>query len=68
MVARTINIHIEELPEGFYLVTSDEVQGLVAQGKTVAEALEIARDLAKKLIEAQSSLPHPKVADEFSFF
>lgn len=48
-----INLHIERLPEGVYLATSDSVQGLVAQGRTVAETLEIARDVAKKLIEAQ---------------
>ncbi len=52
---RTINIHIEKLPEGFYLATSDEVQGLVAQGRTVAETIEIARDVAKKIIEAQNT-------------
>jgi len=48
-----INLHIEKLPEGVYLATSDAVQGLVAQGRTFAETLEIARDVAKKLIEAQ---------------
>jgi len=48
-----VNLHIERLPEGVYLATSDSVQGLVAQGRTVAETLEIARDVAKKLIEAQ---------------
>ncbi|MEQ8711908.1 MAG: hypothetical protein RIC80_02770 [Cyclobacteriaceae bacterium] len=49
-----INLHIEKLPEGCYLATSDVVQGLVAQGRTIAETLEIARDLAKKLLEAQT--------------
>ena len=48
-----INLHIEKLPEGVYLATSDSVQGLVAQGRTVSETLEIARDVAKKLIEAR---------------
>jgi len=48
---RIINIHIEKLPEGVYLATSKEIQGLVAQGRTVTEALEIARDVARKLIE-----------------
>jgi predicted RNase H-like HicB family nuclease len=48
-----VNLHIERLPEGFYLATSDDVPGLVAQGRTVTETLEIARDVAKKLIEAQ---------------
>jgi predicted RNase H-like HicB family nuclease len=50
---RIINLHIEKLPEGVYLATSDAVQGLIAQGRTVAETLEIARDVAKKLLEAQ---------------
>lgn len=48
-----IQLHIEKLPEGMYLATSDEVQGLVVQGRTIQETLEIARDVAKKLIEAQ---------------
>ncbi len=50
---RIINLHIEKLPEGVYLATSDAIQGLIAQGRTVAETLEIARDVAKKLLEAQ---------------
>ena len=49
-----IQLHIEKLPEGVYLATSDEVQGLVAQGRTIQETVEIARDIAKKLIESQS--------------
>ena len=48
-----IRIHIEQLPEGIYLATSDELSGLVAQGQTVAETLEIARDVARKLITAR---------------
>jgi predicted RNase H-like HicB family nuclease len=51
---RLIKIHVEKLPEGFYLATTDDIQGLVAQGRTVAETLEIARDIARKLIEDQS--------------
>ena len=47
-----IQIQIEELPEGVFLATSDELPGLVAQGRTIAEALDIARDVARKLIEA----------------
>ena len=48
-----ILIQVEELPEGVFLATSDELPGLVAQGRTVAEALDIARDVARKLIEAR---------------
>ena len=51
---KSINIHIERLPEGVYLTTSDDVQGLVAQGRSATEALEIARDVARKLLEAQA--------------
>ena len=49
---KIIHLHIEKLPEGYYLATSDDIQGLVAQGRTIAETIEIARDVAKKLIEA----------------
>jgi len=48
-----VNLHIERLPEGVYLATSNDVPGLVAQGRTVVETLEIARDVAKKLIESR---------------
>ncbi len=48
-----VNLQIEKLPEGYYLATSDSIQGLVAQGRTIAETIEIARDVAKKLLEAQ---------------
>jgi predicted RNase H-like HicB family nuclease len=50
---KMIKIHLERLPEGLYLATSDDIQGLVAQGRTVAETIEIARDVARKLIEEQ---------------
>jgi predicted RNase H-like HicB family nuclease len=47
---RVINLLIEKLPEGVYLATSDTIQGLVVQGRTITETLEIARDVANKLI------------------
>ena len=48
-----INLHREKLPEGVYLANSDDIQGLVAQGRTIAETMEIARDVAKKIIESK---------------
>ena len=48
-----IGMQVEELLEGVFLATSHELPGLVAQGRTVAEALDIARDVARKLIEAR---------------
>ena len=50
---KVVNIHIEKLPEGYYLATSDSIQGLIAQGRTISETIEIAKDVAKKLIEAR---------------
>ena len=52
----TIQIHIEKLPEDLYLVTSDDIKGLVAQGRTITETLEIARDVVKKLMESQTNI------------
>ena len=52
---RIIRIHIEKLPEGVYLATSDDVQGLVAQGRTIAETVEIARAVARELLAAQGA-------------
>ena len=48
-----VNLHIEKLPEGVYLATSDDLPGLIAQGRAVSETVEIARDVARKLIEAR---------------
>lgn len=68
---KLLNLHIEKLPEGVYLATSDSIQGLVAQGRTVNETIEIARDIAKKLIEAQEdeeiSSKLLNVGDQFDF-
>ena len=66
-----INIHVEKLPEGLYLATSEDVQGLVAQGRTATEALEIARDVARKLIEARAQrsgkINLNAIADSFDY-
>jgi predicted RNase H-like HicB family nuclease len=35
-----IQIHGEKLPEGGFLATSDDVHGLVAQGRTMQETIE----------------------------
>ena len=47
MAEQIINLHVELLPEGCYLATSEAIPGLVAQGRTVTETLESARDVAK---------------------
>ena len=70
IMERVIQLHIEKLPEGVYLGTSEDVQGLVAQGRTIQETIEIARDVAKKLLESQSGVPGselPVVSESFDF-
>ncbi len=66
-----INIHIERLPEGVYLATSNDMPGLVAQGRTITEALEIARDVARKLIDARAerhgSVRLSQIGDSFDY-
>jgi len=64
---RIVRIHIEKLPEGVYLATSDDVQGLVAQGRTITETLEIARDVVRKLLEAQSDIELPQASESFDY-
>lgn len=62
-----VQLHIEKLPEGVYLATSDDVQGLIAQGRTVQETIEIARDVAKKLLESQANPHLPNVSESFNY-
>jgi predicted RNase H-like HicB family nuclease len=64
---RIVRIHIEKLPEGVYLATSEDVQGLVAQGRTISETLEIARDVARVLIEAQDGIELPQAGESFDY-
>ncbi|WP_420629624.1 type II toxin-antitoxin system HicB family antitoxin [Candidatus Leptofilum sp.] len=54
-MGKIAKLHIEKLPEGYFLATSDDIPGLVAQGQTITKTLEIARDVAKKLLEAQNA-------------
>lgn len=51
-----IRIHIEWLEEGGYVATSPDVPGLVAEGRSIVEAVEIAQGLARKI--AESCLEH----------
>ncbi len=47
-----VELDVEALDEGGFVATSPDVQGLVAQGKTIAETVDIARDVARKIIES----------------
>ena len=45
-------MHVEQVGDGQYLATSTDLPGLVAQGRTVEEALEIAADVARRLLDS----------------
>ena len=47
-----IRLNIQRVENGQYLATSNDLSGLVAQGRTIAETMEIAQDVARKLIES----------------
>lgn len=51
-----ISLNIEKLPEGYFLATSEQVQGLVAQGRTINETIEIAKDVARKILDAREEI------------
>ena len=52
----TIRLHVEALEDGGYVATSPDVPGLVAEGRSIVEAAEIAQGLARKI--AESCLEH----------
>lgn len=59
MAEYLIPISIKPLEEGGYLATSPLLQGLIAQGRTIAETMEIAEDVARKIIESRIEKNEP---------
>ncbi len=57
-----IRLHIEPLEEGGFVATSPDVPGLVAEGRSVTEAAQIAQSLARKI--AESCLEHGDLLPE----
>lgn len=47
-----IRVRVEALGKGRYLGTSPDVPGLVAEGRTLSETIEIAQGLARKIVES----------------
>jgi predicted RNase H-like HicB family nuclease len=47
-----IRLHVELLEEGGYLATSPDVPGLVAEGSTIAESVEIAQGIVQAIVES----------------
>lgn len=52
---RLVRLRIEKRPEGVFLATSNGVQDLAAQGRTFHETIEIACDVARKLLHEAMS-------------
>ena len=50
---RIINLSIERLPEGVWLATSEDVQGLVVQADNLTDLVAWSREIAHDLIELQ---------------
>jgi predicted RNase H-like HicB family nuclease len=64
---RIIRLQIEKLPEGVYLATSEDVQGLIAQGRTIQETIEIARDVARVIQELRGEAAGESAQDRETF-
>lgn len=47
-----IRVRVKSLRGGRYLGTSPDVPGLVAEGRSVSETIEIAQGLARKIVES----------------
>jgi predicted RNase H-like HicB family nuclease len=48
----SIHLKVSKVENGQYLAESDDIPGLVAQGRTLVETVEIAQDVARKLIDS----------------
>lgn len=61
----------EEEEEEYFVATSDEIQGLVAEGKTIAETVAIAEDLARILLELDRDKERkstlPTIPEQFEY-
>ena len=64
---KIINLHIEKLPEGSYLATTDDLPKLSVKGQTIAETLEMANDEVQKLLESQKDLTLSPVTESFDY-
>ena len=53
LIKLKIEKFIEE-EEEYFVATSDDLEGLVAEGKTIEETIEIAQDVARVLLELEN--------------
>ena len=69
-----IKLKIEKFSEDqeeYFVATSDDLEGLVAEGKTIEEVLEIAQDVARVLLdlekETNSDRPAKNIPTVFEY-
>lgn len=58
-----VRLKIEKFTENnqeYFVATSDDLEGLVAEGKTIEEVIEIAQDVAKVLLELEQETTNKK--------
>ena len=64
---RLIKLKIEqfiESQEEYFVATSEDLEGLVAEGKTIEEVVEIAQDVAINLLKLEEEIhANAKVSD-----
>lgn len=68
MTDTLIHLTIEQLDEDLFLATSKDVPGLIAEGRTVRETVEIAQDIARKIAESciEHGDPLPPALKQFT--
>ena len=52
MNGASIRLHVEPLEENGFVATSPDVPGLVAEGRSITETVEIAQGLVRKIAES----------------
>ena len=67
---KLVRLHIEkhkENGETYYVATSDDVQWLVVEWKTLEETIDIAYDVAQDLLKEQKSQQKKKFSEIYSY-
>lgn len=52
-MSRSVNIDVEYFPEGYYVATSDDVQGLVGEAGSFDELIKLVPELVEMLDETR---------------
>lgn len=69
----SMHLKITKVENGQFLAESEDIPGLVAQGRTIAETVEIAQDVARKLLDSYIEHGDPipaslkPISDEIEF-